>query len=244
MKKDKLLIIVILIMMLLLASIVLVLKKGNELNDNMEIASNGEIAIMNTDGSDIVDVSDYIIPHNQIADLPIENLSTEERDSLIMMREEEKLAHDVYTTLYEKWGLNIFRNIAQSESTHTDSVRYLLERYDIEDPVKDDAVGVFTNPTFTELYNSLVAQGEESLASALIVGATIEDLDIKDLNELSQIVNNADILEIYNNLNRGSRNHLRSFSRQLDRQGVRYSAQYLSQAEVDVILGSGQEQGF
>jgi hypothetical protein len=222
---------------------ILVFKNENKLSDDIDMANNNDIVSIDADGSDIVDVSDYIIPHNQIASLPMETLSLEERDGLIVMREEEKLAHDVYITLYEKWGLNIFRNIAQSESTHTESVRYLLARYDIEDPVKENAVGIFINPSFVELYNNLVAQGEESLTSALVVGATIEDLDIKDLNELSEKVDNQDILEIYSNLTKGSRNHLRSFSGQLEKQGVSYSAQYLSQEEINIILSSDQEGG-
>jgi len=124
-----------------------------------------------------------------------------------------------------------------------ESIRYLLERYDIEDPVKENTVGVFSNQTFSDLYTNLVAKGQESLVSALIVGTTIEDLDIKDLNDLSATVDNQDILEIYANLNRGSRNHLRSFSKQLAKQGETYSAQYLTQEEINNILNSRQEKG-
>lgn len=67
--------------------------------------------------------------------------------------------------MYEKWGVNAFSNIAKSELTHTESVRYLLERYNIEDPVKENTVGVFSNKIFSDLYTNLVAKGQESLAS-------------------------------------------------------------------------------
>jgi hypothetical protein len=42
-------------------------------------------------------------------------LSPEEAAGLAYMREEEKLAHDVYLALYEQWGSTIFRSIASSE---------------------------------------------------------------------------------------------------------------------------------
>lgn len=191
-----------------------------------------------------VDASDYIVAHNQIGNLPLQTLNDDEKAGLIIMREEEKLAHDVYVTLYDKWKINAFRNIASSESTHTEAIRYLLERYKIDDPVKSQDVGMFTNSDFTKLYTELVKKGQNSLNDALVVGATIEDLDIRDLKDLIGKTDNQDIQTVYNNLMRGSRNHLRSFSRQLTRNGGKYTAQYLSQAEVDKIITSNQENGW
>lgn len=192
----------------------------------------------------VVDTSDYVVAHDQIAAVPLQELSEEEKNGLIAMREEEKLAHDVYMALYKKWGINIFRNIAGSEATHTDAVRYLLERYEIDDPVKTQETGVFTNADFAVLYADLAKKGESSLREALIVGATIEDLDIKDLQELIAKTDNEDIKIVYENLMRGSRNHLRSFSKQLARDGIEYTAQYLSQNEIDQIINGNQEKGW
>lgn len=190
-----------------------------------------------------VDASDYISAHQEISTLPLENLTIKEKEALLIMREEEKLARDVYLTLYDKWGVNIFRNIASSEQTHTDSVRYLIERYDLTDPVTNESIGIFTNQTFQDLYTSLVKQGEQSLVEALKVGATIEDLDIKDLQEFIKETDNEDIITIYENLLRGSRNHMRSFDKQLSKNGASYTAQYLEQAEINEILAGSQEKG-
>ena len=190
-----------------------------------------------------VDASDYISAHQEISTLPLENLTADEKEGLVIMREEEKLARDVYLTLYNKWGLSIFRNIASSEQTHTDSIRYLIERYNLTDPVTDETIGVFTNQTFQDLYTALVKQGEQSLIEALKVGATIEDLDIKDLQEFIEGTDNQDIITIYENLLRGSRNHMRSFDKQLTQNGGTYTAQYLEQAEIDKILAGSQERG-
>jgi len=191
----------------------------------------------------VVDSSDFMTASNHVVNLPIEELNTDEINGLIIMREEEKLAHDVYITLYNKWKLNVFQNISQSELTHTDAVRYLIERYKLEDPVKDSSVGVFTNKEFTDLYKNLVAKGNVSLLDALQVGATIEDLDIKDLKDHYLKTDNQDIKVVYTNLEKGSRNHMRAFSRQIDRNGGIYKAQYLTQEEINLILSSPQEKG-
>lgn len=170
-------------------------------------------------------------------------LSDTERDALIYMREEEKLAHDVYTTLGTVWGTRIFSNIAASEATHTEAVRTLLARYNVADPVVSDSVGVFSNPTFTDLYTKLVAQGSASLPAALGVGATIEDLDLADLAERLGQTDNADIITVFQNLARGSRNHLRSFVGQLESRGGSYTAQYIQPTELASIIGSPRETG-
>jgi hypothetical protein len=171
-------------------------------------------------------------------------LTTEEIDWLLLMREEEKLARDVYNALFTKWWINIFNNIANSENTHTSAIKQLLDRYNIEDPVKDDSPGIFTSVELQNLYNSLITKGEQSVLDALIVWATIEDLDIKDLTELTQQTTKEDIIMTYNNLNRGSRNHLRSFVQQIESRSGSYSAQYISPTELDTILSSAQERGW
>ena len=191
----------------------------------------------------VVDSSDNVQPHSLLDNAEKGDLSAEEKAGLIQMREEEKLAHDVYVTMYEKWGLNVFNNISGSEQTHTETIKYLLDKYGIEDPVKDTTVGKFTDSGMTKLYNSLVEQGNQSMIDALKVGATVEDLDIKDLEELLPKTDNEDIRIAYQNLNKGSRNHLRAFIRNLERNGETYTPQFISQARFDEILAGEQERG-
>ena len=179
----------------------------------------------------------------QINNLPKETLSAAEKTSLLVMREEEKLAKDVYVTLYKKWNLNVFNNISSSEETHTSAVLSLLQKYDIPDPVGNNAVGVFENTTLQKLYNDLVAQGSVSLLEGVKVGATVEDLDIYDLNEYMKNVDNQDITYVYQNLTKGSRNHLRSFYSQILSQNGTYKAQYITQADFDAIVNSARETG-
>jgi len=171
-------------------------------------------------------------------------LTEAEADGLVFMREEEKLARDVYLTLYGQWNISIFQNIAGSEQTHTDAVKNLLDNYGLVDPVIDDAVGVFTNADLQTLYDQLIAQGSQSLSDALQVGAVIEEIDILDLEKYIAQIDNADIRLVYENLMKGSRNHLRSFVSTIQKQtGEAYQPQYLSQAAYDAIVGTDIEMG-
>ncbi len=179
-----------------------------------------------------------------LAAVPVTELSDAEIAGLLLMREEEKLAHDVYLTLYDLWGQPVFQNIARSEATHTDAVLTLLERYGIADPVGDNATGVFTDPELQALYDDLVAQGSESLIAALKVGAAVEEIDILDLEELSAQTDKTDILTVYENLTKGSRNHLRAFVRTIEqRGGETYVPQYMNQEDFAAIIAGGVESG-
>ncbi|HET9431231.1 MAG TPA: DUF2202 domain-containing protein [Chitinophagaceae bacterium] len=180
----------------------------------------------------------------QINSLPNEPLNSTELSSLPFMREEEKLARDVYITLYNNWGVNIFTNISISEQTHMESILLLLNKYSLIDPVGSNPVGEFRNTLLQGLYTQLVAQGSISLLEAYKVGATIEDLDIFDLNTALISIDNQDIRLVYDMLTKGSRNHLRSFYKNILNVGGTYTPQYISQAEFDAIVNSPMETGF
>lgn len=187
--------------------------------------------------------SDNLNSQEILNNLPSQELSEDEKNGLLLMREEEKLARDVYKALYEKWDQNIFSNISKSEETHTNTIKNLLEKYNLEDPMKNDNFGVFENSTLQSLYNDLVAKGSTSLVDGLKVGATVEDLDIKDLQDLLAKTDNEDIQTAYQNLIKGSRNHLRSFVSTLNKNGETYTPQYISQADFEQIILSAKETG-
>lgn len=176
--------------------------------------------------------------------MPAQDVNDTEKAALSYMREEEKLAHDVYRTLYQKWNLRVFNNISNSESRHTAAVQSLLNKYQLTDPVQDDGIGIFANTELSGLYGTLVAQGEKSLKDALLVGCTIEDLDIADLNERIKETDNDDIRCVFENLKKGSENHMRAFMNQLKQNGGAYQAQYISQQELDAILQASSGSGF
>ena len=170
--------------------------------------------------------------------LLVENLSTNEVNALLLLREEEKVARDVYLTLGDLYHTNVFYNIAKSEQNHMDAIKTLLEKYSINDPVKDETVGSFTNKDMASLYQSLVKQGSTSYTEALVVGATIEDLDINDIDKQVEAIDNQDILGVFARLRSGSENHLRAFVNNLKVQGGEYKSQFISDEEYNNILSS------
>ena len=166
-------------------------------------------------------------------------LSAEEIAGLKFMREEEKLAHDVYVALYALYGNDdIFYRISLSETTHTEAILALLVKYGIPDPAAGKPAGVFEDPDLQALYDTLIAMGSASHIAALKVGALIEETDIRDINAKKVVTDEADILTVYNSLLCGSQDHLRSFNSQLLALGVTYVPQVITQAAWDSIVGT------
>jgi hypothetical protein len=190
-------------------------------------------------------VSTSVPTSTAMADLSagVSVLSDDEVAGLLWMREEEQLAHDVYVVLGELWGLRIFDNISASESTHIEAVSELLDRYAVDDPADGNAPGTYTDPAIQELYDQLVADGSMSLEAALAVGALIEELDISDLQDRMAGTEIDEILTVYAALERGSRNHLRAFTSQLESRGVPYEPTRLAPAVFDAIVSSEMERG-
>lgn len=144
-------------------------------------------------------------------------LTGDERYWVTFMREEEKLARDVYLVLGAKWNLPVFPNIARSEQTHMDSVQTLLDRYGVDDPAEGREPGEFENPDLQALYDDLVARGSVSPEEALKVGVLIEEIDIDDLDTAIATTEKTDIVNVYTSLLRGSQYHLKAFRQNLAR---------------------------
>ena len=168
-------------------------------------------------------------------------LTTAEKDGLLLMVEEEKLARDVYIALYNEWNIPIFNNIAESEQQHMDSVQLLLDAYGIAAPEETGSAGVFANSELQKYYDELTEQGSESVEDALIVGATIEDLDIADLQKLVDASENEEVKILYQNLMKGSRNHMRSFTAQLERYNTSYEPVFIDEAYYAKIMKYNRE---
>ena len=164
-------------------------------------------------------------------------LTQAEINDLKFIREEEKLARDVYLFSLNKYQLIIFDNISTSEQTHMDSVLGLLNKYGISDPASTQ-IGVFANSELQTLYDNLITQSNISSSEALIVGATIEDLDINDIDQFTINTTKPDLLNVYNNLVCGSKNHLRLFVNDLEIIGINYTPQFISLEEYNLIINS------
>ncbi|OPZ27416.1 MAG: hypothetical protein BWZ00_01476 [Bacteroidetes bacterium ADurb.BinA174] len=145
--------------------------------------------------------------------------------SIQFMREEEKLAHDVYIFYAEQYNVPIFRNISRSETAHQKAIMWLMNKYNIEDLSKEKA-GEFNNRELQQMYDELTQA--TTLIDALKAGALIEEQDILDLENHLKKTDNADVKRVYTNLLRASENHLRAFSRNLSRRGVEYQPKILN----------------
>jgi hypothetical protein len=164
-------------------------------------------------------------------------LSQAEKDGLLFMREEEKLARDVYLVLYGKWQQTTFSNIASSEENHMAAVKNLLDYYGLPDPAAGNGIGEFVNQDLQALYTALIVQGTQSLPEALLAGGAIEEIDILDLEDYLVTAKHNNIITVYNRLLDGSCNHLRAFVSVYEaKTGTDYLPQYLSPGVFAAIM--------
>jgi hypothetical protein len=196
-----------------------------------------EVLAVTADGT-----STFISKSLQSAFVATNDLTDAELASLIKMKNDEKLARDVYSSLYTKWGSDIFSRISAAEENHLNAIIFLLKTYGSADTLAGDA-GVFDDSGVQTLYNELVTNGSASIEEAYKTGALIEELDIKDLVTEEAATTNANILVVYENLERGSRNHLRAFYNQLSLLGLTYSPVYITQEEYEAIVTTPVEKG-
>lgn len=173
-------------------------------------------------------------------DLTNQSLSEDDKSALLFMLEEEKLARDTYIYLNDLWAINQFNNIKDSEQTHMNLVEDLLIQNNIEYSI--EPVGEFQNQTLQNFYDQFVIDGAISSSNAMQIGATIEDVDIKDLQDFLDITTHLDLVAVFESLQCGSRNHLRSFIQGIENRGETYTPQFLTQEEFDAIIASDQEQ--
>ncbi|NOR80048.1 MAG: DUF2202 domain-containing protein, partial [Methyloprofundus sp.] len=142
----------------------------------------------------------------------------------------------------ETWNDSVFNNIADSEQAHMDAIVPLLDKHNLVDPVTD-AIGGFANTELQELYVELDERAGLSHMEALHVGAYIEEVDMYDIQVAIDKMEHEDIISVYEELLKGSRNHLRSFVSKIEAEGIVYKAQYLPQEEFDAIVNSPMETG-
>ena len=193
------------------------------------------------------------------------SLDFAEEVHLLFMRAEEKLAHDVYLALGAEFpDYAVFSNIVNSETKHVETMLNKIVQFGLTDPNINDGPGEFNADNygeyFTKNYNALidVDAAEIPLLQALKNGALIEELDMHDIIYCPEVIvetvgditdeygcgmeytDAKALIRSYGNLLDGSENHLRAFVRAIETtfpEEYPYLAQYLSQEEVDEILG-------
>lgn len=166
-----------------------------------------------------------------------ENFSATEKEDLIFMWQEEKLARDVYDSMYRKYYINPFVNIRQSERRHMAEMERLITKFNITYHVtSEDLPGYFDNVELKKLYFVCISNGSQSEKEALRAGALIEETDIKDLKERVKHTQHTAIQEAYQYLLMGSENHLRAFCRRLKAMDAEYKPMVLDTESFQKIL--------
>lgn len=180
----------------------------HDMRGNGMMDGNGRAGgMMNNQGGGMMNGQGWTVPAGSGG-----TLDQAEQDALLFMMEEEKLAHDVYVTLGDKWDVVAFDRIATAETQHEAAVATLLDRYGVTDPTTGNGVGEFTDPAFDTLYDQLVAKGSVSQDAALAVGQQIEQLDIDDLQARLDDTDRSDITLVFQHLQTGSQHHLQAFT--------------------------------
>jgi hypothetical protein len=184
---------------------------------------------------------DSVNDDNTISDNTIvsQTLTDSDKEALLFMLEEEKLARDTYIYLNDLWSINQFANIKNSEQTHMDAVENLLIQNNINYIILP--AGEFVDQDLQDFYNQFAADGALSQSNALQIGATIEDLDIVDLEDYMEATTNTDLISVFEGLQCGSRNHLRSFISAIENNGDIYSPQFLSEEAYYTIINASHE---
>jgi hypothetical protein len=181
--------------------------------------------------------------NSALDDLALGGLSEPEMEEILYMREAEKLARDVLAVFYQQWNAEVFQRAAESEETHAEALKTLIDRYHLWDPSSVTWEGYFVDEELLALYRELVRQGEPSQLDALRVGVRIEEISILDLREYRDETDDEDVQLVYENLLRASRNHLRVFATLLQEQGETVENQYLGQTLFDEIVSTPPEPG-
>ncbi len=195
--------------------------------------------VLNSETNPFLDETDNLITDETLT-LSADSLSTEEISGLMFMVEQEKLAKDVYMVMFDLYGLKIFENMSLSETKHVDAISRLIEKYLLDNPITDKAIGEFVNEELQALYNELIAVGSISQKEALNEGVLIEETNIEKIQYyLDFVVESEDIIQVLTNLLNSSDKHLARFISKLENMSteiITVSAEDLSAEEISSLM--------
>ncbi|MDD3034385.1 MAG: DUF2202 domain-containing protein [Bacteroidales bacterium] len=213
--------------------------KENPAADTEEIMTSGiqmSVLQVKSDGTTTFDMTTMSAPFDSTADL-----TASEIEYIYAVREDEKLAGDLYSAFFEMYKIKTFENIAKAEINHMKATERLLEYYGITYPVAGDK-GKFENPVRQALYDSLLQKGSTAL-EAFKVMAQYEEYNIVQYKADLAVITNENLKIVIENLEKGSENHFKATIRQITALGGTYSAQVMTQEEYSAIIATGFEQG-
>ncbi len=169
--------------------------------------------------------------------------SEQEKADLLFTLQEEKVAYDFYTEMYNKYNQKVFGNIMEAEKTHQQHVLSILNSLNIDAGEVGSTPGEFSNPEIADQYKMLSEIGSYSFTDALRAAAKYEEQDINDLKTFQSRAENEQIITLYECLQKATGNHLRAFVKNLKKEGINYKPNVLSEADYNAIITSDNVQG-
>ncbi len=171
------------------------------------IAGTGSVALLSLTGCGGSDgLDDPIVP-----------LTADQKDTLLYIYQEEKVARDVYDYLDDIYNVetSTFSDIRLSEQEHMDAVEKLCIKYGVDISNVDESVyGVFILQELQDRYDTLITPYKVEpfppLSDALQVGIDIETKDITDI-VAAEAGMPSDVVSVFENIKESSIYNLGAF---------------------------------
>lgn len=169
-------------------------------------------------------------------------LTADETEFLYAIREDEKIAHDVYAAFSALYpAAKTISKIMTAESSHISAAEAVLDYYEIEYPPLSDT-GIFEDADRQALYNDLITKGT-TLIKAYGTMALMEEETVYAYKSIQNQLTNSNLSLLLSQLIKASSNHLRATVRQVVKLGGSYSPAYLSDEEYQTIINMAFENG-
>lgn len=169
-------------------------------------------------------------------------LSADEIEFLFAIREDEKVARDLYTSFSALYPASVqIAKIKTAEDSHIACIEAVLDYYEISYPAMT-ATGVFEDAERQALYNDLVDKSA-TLLETFGTMAVIEEETVLAYKSVQSEITNENISLVVANMIKASSNHLKAAVRQITALGGSYTPSYLSAEEFDAIINSSFQNG-
>ncbi|NTV17903.1 MAG: DUF2202 domain-containing protein [Bacteroidales bacterium] len=169
------------------------------------------------------------------------DLTADEIEFIYAVREDEKVARDLYFSFFGTFGLKPFENIGKAEDNHIKATEKLFDYYEIDYPALSEN-GKFENAIRQKLFDSLLLKGTPEL-EAFKVMAMLEESNIVEYGEVLKTIANPNIKIVIENLARASANHFKAAIRQITALGGTYTPALMTQEQYKAVIAIGFEKG-
>jgi hypothetical protein len=195
-----------------------------------------EIIEVKSDGATTFALSGVTPAFDSTADL-----TADEIEFIFAVREDEKIARDLYISFFGKFGLKPFENIGKAEDNHIKATEKLFDYYEIDYPALSGN-GKFENAIRQKLFDSLLLKVNTEL-DAFKVMAVLEESNIVEYGAVIKTVVNPNIKMVIENLAKASANHFKAAIRQITALGGTYTPEFLTQEQYRAVIAIGFEKG-